>query len=381
MPGRGARTTAPTGAARSTPRCPVAHGCAGPSNGCTTVSGSTGEVQDDPPRAVGGSSWGAVPAAPPVAAAPEVAPVAARPVAAASVEDDAARPAPRTHVTPGPPTGVSRSARAAQTTTRSAGGGTRGGGGVPVPAPVARRGRSGRIDMGRPCRAVAGRGRRGDDAWGRRGLRQPVEDSPPRDGADRGWVVGRDLSTGARAGGGPASPRRGSRPCPCRRSPCPRRLAVAPARARAAAAVPAPARPQPCPRPRGRSRARVASPWFPPAPAPPPTRRSASARPRGPVPGFGSRPVDSPLRPVRAGRHRASSPRIRPVPLVGPVVRPRAGVGSGPGSPGVDAGVAPGVPPVLDGTDNRTSGSAQAGPRSVCAPPTWARREDVPWPS
>lgn len=42
VPARGARTGVPAAASRSTPRCPAAHGCGGPSNGCSTTTGSTG---------------------------------------------------------------------------------------------------------------------------------------------------------------------------------------------------------------------------------------------------------------------------------------------------------------------------------------------------
>ncbi len=42
VPARGARTGVPAGASRSTPRCPAAHRSDGPSNACTTTTGSTG---------------------------------------------------------------------------------------------------------------------------------------------------------------------------------------------------------------------------------------------------------------------------------------------------------------------------------------------------
>lgn len=256
-PARGARTGVPTGASRSTPRCPAAHGTSGPSNGSTTTTGSTGACH---------ASTVAVPAASTV------------------------RPGPTsTARARGSPAATSASSRAAARARR----GSEENGTARACAP-------------RWPRVAPGRGRRGT-----RRTRAPVEDSHPARQA----------------------PHRG----------------------------------------RGTTCA-----------APPRRRASRTSRHPGPTagPGPGARPVDSSLRPVRAGRHRASSPTPTPPPPRRERCVRRAGAGSGPGptGPGVGKGVAPGV---LPGREAPTTGRAGAPRRARdhCARPRRGRAEGPPWPS
>lgn len=116
-------------------------------------------------------------------------------------------------------------------------------------------------------------------------------------------------------------------------------------------------------------------------------RRAASrtSRRRAPAagPGPGARPVDSFLRPVRAGRHRASSPTHTPPPPRRERCVRRAGAGSGPGpprGPGVGKGVAPGVLPDREAPTTGRAGAPRCA-RDHCARPRRGRAEGPPWPS